>query len=97
MALKTFVPAIATNVSGTTVGLQAPGIFIFENGAVLTYPSDPTTPVQINGNATLSSTSTLTSIRASLAADISSQFNSQTGRTDGNTIQFIWLDDRGLL
>lgn len=102
MALKAYLPAITELQYGFPDGhsseapyVQVPCTLMFENGVFLT--SSPGTPVQIYGQAIIDATSTVASIKSALQGFLSSNFNLVTGRTDGNTITFVWLDDKGIL
>lgn len=81
-------PKAYVNVQNSIVfenGVLQPGT----NGTALLNPAD--------GSVEFVSTDSLAQIKAKVAAFAVARFNELTGRTDGSTIQFVWLDDRGLL
>lgn len=85
-----------------TEGLQAHAVMyavVSENGSMLTEPgTDPAQGLQIASQAVnVAPTASLAAIRSALQADASATFNAKLDRTDGSSIQFAWLDDKGLL
>lgn len=93
MALKTLITQIAPSPGlHYSVFIAAP---VFENSNLILDGSGNAN--NISGFTDVVSTDTLSSIRSRLIADFATSFNAATGRTDGSSIQFVWLDDKGIL
>lgn len=54
-------------------------------------------PVYITGTTVAVYGDTLSTIKAKLVLSMRSFFEDFTGRTDGEILTFVWLDDKGIL
>lgn len=107
MSIKCFVAGLTVGggqpdyPNGPFVGaVHAVTNAVFENGALVPDPGGTNSGIDILPGSTrvdLFSGDTLGIIRTRLQAVAVASWNSQTDRTDGNTIMFVWLDDKGLL
>lgn len=102
MALVSFLPSISTFSYGTVNEPEPPNMFvnatgfIFDNGTLL-MDSTGIYPFAVTAYSYVQATSTLATIRSGLIANFIASFNAELARTDGSTITFKWLDDKGIL
>lgn len=94
MALKAYFTQISSGVTANGYVAVASSA-VFENGTLVLDTNGY--PAVAGGETVITSIDTLTTIRARLIPAFQAEFNRVTGRTDGNLIQVVWLDDRGLL
>lgn len=105
MAIKAFLTGINVNAGylaegGPLVAFATANspVVIFENGTPVAEPGQPNTGITLGGLPVLFvSTDTLATLRPKMQAAIWAEFNAKLGRADGNTMTFVWLDDKGLL
>lgn len=99
--LKAYVGGIGvgagTPIPGTAYQAYATAMSMVFDGAAPALAPDGTPIAQSTNAVFFTNTATYASIKAGVESDIVSSFNAVTGRIDGITIQFVWLDDRGLL
>lgn len=100
MALKCFIPGLSfPGDSEGSVNVITCPVLDSSTGYVLIDPMAG--HLYLTGTTQVIYSDNIYSIRSKLINDpvsgLISYFNSITGRTDGNTVQFVWLDDRGLL
>lgn len=94
MALKCFVAGLI-NTGGPSITTNPVIVLDSTTGSFVTLPSGDI--LTMSGFSDLVYSDTLSSVKAKLISSFVSSFNLQMSRTDGNTIQFVWLDDKGLL
>lgn len=96
MALKAYVNGVLGVGPGYpgTAETYTQGV-VFENGALIVDGTN--TAVVFTGYGLVTVSDAFASLRAKVQADFENNFNLLQGRTDGHTINFYWLDAKGLL
>lgn len=102
MSIKVFASAL--NVGGLrdladqSITSGGASLVAFENGNIVVDPANPTSQLSLAPEGVaVTQGDTLSIIKGKLQAAAVADWNGKLGRTDGNTIIFVWLDDKGLL
>lgn len=97
MSLKVFVSPISFRFATGDDQMSVDGCPVYDSTTGTVYEFNPGSPVYLGATFTVVYSDTLGTLRNKMMAGLRDNFELATGRTDGESLIFVWLDDKGIL